>query len=153
MPKKSKTGRFFAKKMTKIKIPLHRRSAEKLESRKRYFCLFVCLVVFISEIQFPRIPTYYLKILYPTRHFLALFGEHILFSTQSFVRQHPLIRLIRPRCCLVFFPRKKKPAFSRQPLARKIKSQTYFLKSPSCSTAPTHTTVPLPCLALSPSAE
>ncbi|RHT06631.1 hypothetical protein DW884_15840 [Ruminococcus sp. AM40-10AC] len=48
------------KKMMKIKIFL-RQNAEKSISRKRYFYLFVCLGVFISEIQLPRIPTYFLK--------------------------------------------------------------------------------------------
>lgn len=43
---------------------------------------------------------------------------------------------------------KEKPALSRQPLARKLKSQTYFLKSPFCSTAPTHTTVPLSSMSM-----
>lgn len=48
------------KKMMKIKISL-RQNAEKSISRKRYFYLFVCLGVFISAIQLPRIPTYFLK--------------------------------------------------------------------------------------------
>ena len=51
------------KNLTKIKISLLR-SVEKLKSRKRYFCLFVCLGVFISEIELPRIPTYFLKPLF-----------------------------------------------------------------------------------------
>ena len=52
---------FCEKFLQKIKISL-RRDVEKLISRKRYFCLFVCLCVFISAIKLPRIPTYYLKI-------------------------------------------------------------------------------------------
>ena len=48
------------KKMMKIKISL-RQNAEKSISRKRYFYLFVCLGVFISAIQLPRITTYFLK--------------------------------------------------------------------------------------------
>ena len=51
---------FCEKFLQKIKISL-RRDVEKLISRKRYFCLFVCLCVFISAIKLPRIPTYYLK--------------------------------------------------------------------------------------------
>ena len=51
---------FCEKFLQKIKISL-RRDVEKLISRKRYFCLFVCLYVFISAIKLPRIPTYLLK--------------------------------------------------------------------------------------------
>ena len=51
---------FCEKILAKIKISLHR-SVEKLGSHKRYFCLFVCLGAFISEIELPRIPTYLLK--------------------------------------------------------------------------------------------
>lgn len=51
---------FCEKILAKIKISLHR-SVEKLRSHKRYFCLFVCLGAFISEIELPRIPTYLLK--------------------------------------------------------------------------------------------
>lgn len=40
---------FCEKFLQKIKISL-RRDVEKLISRKRYFCLFVCLCVFISAI-------------------------------------------------------------------------------------------------------
>lgn len=51
---------FCEKILMKIKISL-RQNAEKSISRKRYFYLFVCLGVFISAIQLPRITTYFLK--------------------------------------------------------------------------------------------
>lgn len=60
---------FCEKILAKIKISLHR-SVEKLRSHKRYFCLFVCLGAFISEIELPRIPTYLLKFFFT--HFLYL---------------------------------------------------------------------------------
>lgn len=54
------------KNLTKIKISLLR-SVEKLKSRKRHFCLFVCLGVFISEIELPKIPLIFVKDDIPSR--------------------------------------------------------------------------------------
>ena len=66
------------KKMMKIKISLLR-SVEKLKSRKRYFCLFVCFGVFISEIKLPRIPPYLLNLFFQNG-FLLMF---CIFSTPA----------------------------------------------------------------------
>lgn len=73
---------FCEKILAKIKISLHR-SVEKLRSHKRYFCLFVCLGAFISEIELPRIPTYRPKIhsLTPSRKVITFYK--LLFAIFS----------------------------------------------------------------------
>lgn len=94
---------FCEKILAKIKISLHR-SVEKLGSHKRYFCLFVCLGAFISEIELPRIPTYLLNMRdFACKKKSSFCCSKICLNFKRVIFMFDCIKHICFKCCQVLF--------------------------------------------------